>query len=186
MAANELRAAAGSVDVTDLNQPKLANQDKPDKHAKQDKRRYIPNLTQQMATAETNYHRIQRLMGDFDKVESLQVTLQAMGAAPATELYLQIVERFTYTMTLEVQLGSGDKWWQKPIYVRLYHDMRMAEVVKSADYGQYHGSYGYPNNQGLMADEKAQLNNYLELLLQQAMQHGTHLHHQPVKALEAV
>ena len=143
------------------------------------KRRYIPNLTQQMATAEANYHRLQRLIGSFDDVESLSVTLQQLTTAPAIELRLRFLERFSYTTTLEVQLGAGEQWWQKPLHLRLYHDMRMAEVVKSADYRQYRGSYGYPNNQGLMADEKAQLNSYLALLLQQAMQHGTHLQRQP-------
>ena len=143
------------------------------------KRRYVPNLTQQMAVAEANYHRLQRLMGDFGQLDSLQVTLQ-QGAA-STQLQLTIIERFNYTMTIEVQLGSADQWWVKPLHLRLYHDMRMAEVVKSDDYRQYRGSYGYPNDQGIMADEKAQLNNYLALLLQQALQHGTHLHKQPTE-----
>ena len=93
------------------------------------KRRYIPNLTQQMATAEANYHRLQRLMGSFEDIDSLRVTLQQMGAAPATELHLRFIERFNYTATLEVQLGTGEQWWQKPLHLRLYHDMRMAEVV---------------------------------------------------------
>lgn len=143
------------------------------------KRRYVPNLTQQMAVAEANYHRLQRLMGDFDQLDSLQITLQ-QGVA-STQLQLNIIERFNYTMTLEVQLGTADQWWVKPLYLRLYHDMRMAEVVKSDDYRQYRGSYGYPNDQGIMADEKAQLNNYLALLLQQALQHGMHLHKQPAE-----
>jgi len=150
------------------------------------KRRYIPNLTQQMATAEFNYHRLQRLIGSFDDVDSLSVTLQQVTAAPAIELHLRFLERFNYTTTLEVQLGGGKQWWQKPLHLRLYHDMRMAEVVKSADYRQYRGSYGYPNNQGLMADEKAQLNSYLALLLQQAMQHGTHLRRQPRQVTEVL
>jgi len=150
------------------------------------KRRYIPNLTQQMATAEANYHRLQRLMGSFDTLESLIVTLHQVGESPTAELHLRFIERFNYTATLEVQLGGGEQWWQKPLHLRLYHDMRMAEVVKSADYRQYRGSYGYPNNQGLMADEKAQLNSYLALLLQQAMQHGTHLKRQPRQIIEAL
>ncbi|MDP6189200.1 MAG: DUF1249 domain-containing protein [Gammaproteobacteria bacterium] len=139
------------------------------------KRRYIPNLTRQMAVAEANYHRLQRLLGNFTQLASLQVTLQHRHGAAATQLQMQVVERFSYTTTLEVQLGGGANWWHKPLHVRLYHDMRMAEVVKSADYRQYRGSYGYINNQGLVADEKAQLNSYLALLLQQALQHGTHV-----------
>jgi uncharacterized protein YqiB (DUF1249 family) len=148
------------------------------------KRRYVPNLTQQMAVAEANYHRLQRLMGDFEELDSLRITLQQ--GATSTQLQLTIIERFNYTMTLEVQLGSADQWWVKPLHLRLYHDMRMAEVVKSDDYRQYRGSYGYPNGQGIMADEKAQLNNYLALLLQQALQHGTHLHKQPAEMAAAL
>ncbi len=140
------------------------------------KRRYVPNLTQQMAVAEANYHRLQRLMGDFDQLDSLGITLQQGGVT--SQLRLTVLERFNYTMTLEVQLASADQWWVKPLHMRLYHDMRMAEVVKSGDYRQYHGSYGYPNDLGVMADEKAQLNNYLALLLQQALQHGTRLEKQ--------
>lgn len=142
------------------------------------KRRYIPNLTRQMAVAETNYHRLQRLLGDLKQLKSLQVTLQHEEALPSTQLHIKVIERFNYTTTLEIQLGSGSSWWHKPLHVRLYHDVRMAEVVKSADYRQYRGSYGYPNAQGLVADEKAQLNSYLALLLQQAVQHGTHLQRQ--------
>ena len=142
------------------------------------KRRYIPNLTRQMAVAEANYHRLQRLLGELTQLTAWQITLQPMHGAPATQLCIQIIERFSYTTTLEVQLGGEMNWWHKPLHVRLYQDMRMAEVVKSADYRQYRGSYGYPNNQGLVADEKAQLNSYLALLLQQALQHGTQVQRQ--------
>ena len=150
-----------------------------------EKRRYIPDLTRQMAVAEVNYHRLQRLLGEFTQLATLQVTLQHGHGAAATQLQVQVIERFSYTTTLEVQLGGGAKWWQKPLHVRLYHDMRMAEVVKSADYRQYRGSYGFVNNQGLVADEKAQLNSYLALLLKQALQHGTHAQRQVEEVAKA-
>ena len=146
-------------------------------------RRYVPNITQQMAMAEANYQRLQRLLGDLEQTHAVDVTLCAHSDEhqdQLTQLAFTIVERFRYTMTLAVQLGDPKQWWNQPLYVRIYHDVRMAEVVKSDNFRQYYGRYSYPNKLGLMANEKAQLNAYLAQLLRQALQHGIKRQHRPL------
>jgi uncharacterized protein YqiB (DUF1249 family) len=136
------------------------------------RQRYCPDLSQQMAMAAANYHRLQRLLGDFTSLKQKSYQLGG-GSAVGTELTVKLIQRFTYTMTLELRqpavlCGSPDL----VIMVRLYHDMRLAEVVQPTGFSQYRGLYGMPDPNGYGVDEKAQLNRLLAEWLQQCLDYG--------------
>ena len=136
------------------------------------KKRYVPDLRLQMASCESNYHKIMRLMPDLDDCEVRQFDICWHQHRAVVEL--RVEERFTYTTTLRVQqCYQQNRWVSMPaLVVRLYHDARMAEVICRKKRRQLQGSYAYPNDQMHQPDEKAQLNSYLGEWLSQCLAHG--------------
>ncbi|MEH6472006.1 MAG: DUF1249 domain-containing protein [Halopseudomonas sp.] len=136
------------------------------------KKRYVPDLSAQMACCESNYHKLMRLLPDFDEVDLRQFQVSWHQHRALVEI--KVEERFAYTTTLRIEQRYQDSSWvQMPaLMVRLYHDARMAEVVCRKQRRQLRGSYGYPNEQMHQPDEKAQLNCYLGEWLSQCQAHG--------------
>lgn len=136
------------------------------------KQRYCPDPGQQLAMAAANYHRLQRLLRDVGNLEQRVYQLGGTSSTK-TELRITVIQRFTYTTTLELRqpevLGGIQKL---ALAVRLYHDMQLAEVVKSTGFGQYQGRYALPDPHGHSVDEKAQLNRLLAEWLQQCLGYG--------------
>ncbi len=136
------------------------------------KRKYVPDLSRQMAICETNYARIMKLMPDLDRrdVRNFQISWQNHQA----ELEIRVDERFRYTSTVVVRhrFASDLPWLAAPaMVVRLYHDAAMAEVV-CLQRKQLSGAYPYPNRQMHQPDEKNQLNQHLGEWLSECLQHG--------------
>lgn len=136
------------------------------------KKRYVPDLSAQMACCESNYHKLMRLLPRFDVVDLHQ--FQISWPQHRVQVEMQVQERFAYTSTLCIeQHHQGDGWIQMPaLIVRLYHDARMAEVVCRKQRSQLRGRYPYPNQQMHQPDEKAQLNRYLSEWLNQCLAQG--------------
>ena len=136
------------------------------------KKRYIPDLSAQISCCESNYHKLMRLLPDFDAVDLRQ--FQISWQQHRAQVDMKVEERFAYTSTLRIeQRYQDDCWVQMPVLlVRLHHDARMAEVVCRKQYNQLRGSYAYPNTQMYQPDEKAQLNRYLSEWLNQCLAHG--------------
>ncbi len=136
------------------------------------KKRYVPDLSAQMACGESNYHKLMRLLPDFDVVDLRQ--FQISWQQHRAQIEMRVEERFAYTSTLRIEQRYQDhSWVQMPaLIVRLYHDARMAEVVCRKRRRQLRGSYRYPNEQMHHPDEKAQLNRYLGEWLNQCLAHG--------------
>lgn len=137
------------------------------------KRKYIPDLTRQMAICEANYARLNKLMPDMDEVD-LRCFLLAEGDEQV-RVCIEVTERFTYTTTLQISQSSSNRHSlldSPALLVRLYHDARMAEVVCMKYRRQLAGSYPYPNRDMHQPDEKAQLNNYLGEWLGHCLCHG--------------
>ncbi len=136
------------------------------------RKKYIPDLSKQMASCEANYLRLLKLMPDMDELD--QRSFQIQWQEHQAYVDLTVEERFTYTTTLRIeQRYENQSWIDMPtLQVRLYHDARMAEVVSSEHRRQLRGSYEYPNQQMRHPDEKAQLNQYLAEWLSQCLSHG--------------
>lgn len=136
------------------------------------RKRYVPDLSAQMASCESNYHKVMRLIPDLDDCDLREFQISWHHHRARVEI--RVEERFTYTTTLRVeQLYEDSRWIRMPaLMVRLYHDARMAEVICRKQKRQLQGSYTYPNEQMHQPDEKAQLNNYLGEWLSQCLAHG--------------
>ena len=135
-------------------------------------RKYVPDVTKQIATAEANYLRLLKLLGDLNQFIEASIEWPTRDLKRVERLSIKSTERFNYTLTLQVVFDSAQSWCSSELTVRVYQDMCMAEVVKADNCKQYQGSYGYPNEQGLMPDEKSQVNLYFQSLLQQAKAEG--------------
>lgn len=138
---------------------------------------YKVNLREQMACCEANYARLLKLMPEFDDQNQWQYETR-VGEASLT-LAIEITERAPYTTMLSVQQCSGiSDWCSAPqMQVRLYHDVRMAEVIAWREHRRLQARYDYPNSAMYQQDEKAQLNSYLADCLMQVIEHG----HLPVR-----
>ncbi|MCW8884017.1 MAG: DUF1249 domain-containing protein [Motiliproteus sp.] len=136
------------------------------------KKKYIPDLQKQMASCESNYLRLMKLMPDMDDRDHR--CFHILWHDHQAKVDLNVEERFTYTTTVRIeQRYENQSWVEMPaLIVRLYHDARMAEVICRQQRRQLQGRYEYPNKQMHHPDEKAQLNQYLGEWLNQCLAHG--------------
>lgn len=139
---------------------------------------YKVDLREQMACCEGNYLRLMKLMPEFDDTQHWHY--ETTVGDNALSLTLEITERAPYTTMLNVSQCSGvSDWCVAPeIQVRLYHDVRMAEVVAWREHRRLQVRYAYPNKAMYQQDEKSQQNQYLADCLRQLLDHG----HMPIDA----
>ncbi len=137
------------------------------------KRKYVPDLTRQMAICEVNYARLNKLMPDLEECDMRE--FQLVWGKHQVQIRFEVEERFVYTTTLQIsqQEHNGSSWLESPaLVVRLYHDARMAEVICLKRRRQLSGAYPYPNRDMHQPDEKVQLNHYLGEWLSHCQQYG--------------
>ncbi|PIE20769.1 MAG: hypothetical protein CSA61_01015 [Neptuniibacter caesariensis] len=137
------------------------------------KRKYIPDLSRQMAQCEANYHRIMKLLPDLDSCDERE--FKVSWPEHQVFLRLKVDERFKYTSTLLVSHSyeQSSPWLESAgLVVRLYHDAGMAEVICMQRRKQLSGVYPYPNRNMHQPDEKVQLNAYLGEWLSECLRYG--------------
>jgi len=137
------------------------------------KRKYVPDLTRQMAICEANYARLVKLMPDTDTCDLRE--FQVVWGEHQAHIRIEVEERFTYTTTLQISQQDMlvESWLESPaLVVRLYHDAGMAEVICMKRRRQLSGVYPYPNREMRQPDEKVQLNSYLGEWLSHCLQYG--------------
>lgn len=81
---------------------------------------------------ESNYIRLGSLLPDISELADKQTGHWVSDVASDCALYLQIVERTRYTTTVHLTYyfdEGGDPVADPDLYVRVYHDARMAEVM---------------------------------------------------------
>ncbi len=166
------------------------------------KRRYVPNLIADMAECDANYIRLLRLFPFMAQDDVLQfgvdssshsVTSQAgneqinLGVEGRTEdgaiVTVRINERCPYTTMLTLKVSNEeDKPWVKwpTLDVRVYHDIKSAEVVSFERHKNFKFRYTTPNQQMFQPDEKSQINKYFGELLAFCYEHGHSLEPVPV------
>lgn len=154
------------------------------------------------ADCEANYLRLCRLLPDIVTLaEQARLEADASSGQFATNLHgrelqlelsgdeavrlkLNIEEQCRYTTALGLELaytgcGLFTRFVAEPagalaanLQVKMYHDLRLAEVVAVKGKRVGLASYSYPNNLMFQPDEKAQQNLFLAELLSQFVQHG--------------
>lgn len=132
-------------------------------------RKYVPHLPSMLAICEANYARMMRLLPDVD-TEHMQYQF---SAGHSLQYQIRIIESARYTSTLEMQQVSatGPKFLQPTMHVRLYHDARVAEVIKNQRVGSLKASYPYPNQSMHQKNEKQMVNQFLAEWLKFCLQH---------------
>lgn len=146
------------------------------------RRRYVPNLVADMAECDANYIRLHRLfphMSDQDQLEFGVDSGQANTVSSLTEdgarVVISIIERCPYTTMMVVKVSSDeDKPWIRwpTLEVRVYHDIKSAEVVSFERHRNFKFRYHTPNQQLFQPDEKSQINRYFGELLTFCYEHG--------------
>lgn len=152
------------------------------------RRRYVPNLIKDMAECDANFIRLHKLFPMMSEEDSLEfgvdsgvrgTGVQGTGVQGTTEdgatVTITITERCRYTTMLSVEVSSSeDKPWVRwpTLEVRVYHDIKSAEVVSFERHRNFKFRYQTPNQQMFQPDEKSQINRYFGELLTFCYQHG--------------
>ena len=133
---------------------------------------YVPDLKVLAGICENNFMLLLKLLPAQMAGDSREFNIS--NNQQHTVIRLSISEQFKYTTTIEVeQLCSLKNYLSPPkMLVRLYHDVRMAEVVSFDNQHRFNGVYHYPNDQMRQPDEKHQINHFLSDWLQHCLQHG--------------
>lgn len=132
-------------------------------------RKYVPHLPSMQAVCELNYRHFLQVLPDCDTADlRYDFTIKQ-----ALRYRITITEtaRYTTTLTME-QLNAHSPAYLKPaMTVRLYHDVRLAEVISSQHTGAFAPSYAYPNNKMRQRNEKQMVNLFLAEWLAFCLKH---------------
>ena len=154
------------------------------KKLNQSGRRYVPDLSQDLASCDANYIRMLKLFPSYAEDDELRFALEIGGAS--TQVDLDVIERCPYTtfIDLKVSGGLGDLDWLAwpQLSVCLYHDLSTAEVLTIGSHQKLNQRYELPNAALHHPDEKAQVNRALGDLLAACIEHGRIL--EPVLLLD--
>ena len=135
---------------------------------------YVPDLIADMAECDANYIRLQKLFPDMDAETDLKFGIRTTTQEGAT-VVIRITERCPFTTMLTVKVTSEDdelflKW--PSLDVRIYHDVRSAEVIRFERHKNFRFRYPTPNDNMFQPDEKSQINKFLGELLTHCIEHG--------------
>ncbi|MGI9323488.1 MAG: DUF1249 domain-containing protein [Pseudomonadales bacterium] len=135
---------------------------------------YVPDLAADMAECDANYLRLRRLFPGMDEKDELHFGIQGHTAEGA-EVNIQVGKRCPFTTMILVEVTSDrDKPFIRwpSLSVRVYHDVKSAEVVQFERHRNFRYRYPIPNKQMFAPDEKSQINKFLGELLTHCIEHG--------------
>lgn len=121
---------------------------------------YIPYLPDFLSLCERNYAALHRLLP-----ATLQVGASSDIQCGVTTVYrLTVLEVAPFTTRLKIELQRSEQsdyqlfFFQPSFDVQLYHDARLAEVVRMQQQWRFAAVYPYPNATMSQPDEKRQIN----------------------------
>ncbi|RHW77650.1 DUF1249 domain-containing protein [Colwellia sp. RSH04] len=132
---------------------------------KQKQRKYQPNLVSLMTLCSNNYMLLTKLLAGNDKLNEQRQFF--INESLAYRIKIIEITRYTSVVTIEQQTIKAinnakiANLFKPRMEIRLYHDARMAEVIKSQDVRQIKPRYDYPNRHMHQQDEKQQINQFL-------------------------
>lgn len=135
---------------------------------------YVPDLVADMAECDANYLRLRQLFPNMDGEDDIRFGIKGQMEDGAT-VTIVVTERFRFTTMLSVKVESDeDKPWIRwpSLSLRMYHDVRSAEVVQFERHGNFRSRYPTPNKHMFAPDEKSQINKFLGELLAFCIEHG--------------
>jgi hypothetical protein len=128
----------------------------------QDKSRYQPNVSAFLALCGRNYALILKWLPDVGEADTSWIVEGEFGS-----LAITLVENTRYTQLVEISRNLPHSLFvsSPTVVVRIYHDAQLAEVLTSQQIFSFKPVYDYPNIHMHQADEKFQVNAFLEELL---------------------
>jgi uncharacterized protein YqiB (DUF1249 family) len=134
----------------------------------------VPDLVADMAECDANYIRLRQLFPDMQTEDDLAFGIKTRTEAGASVL-INITERCPFTTMLTVNVSSENdhpfiRW--PSLDVRIYHDVRSAEVIRFERHKNFRFRYPMPNENLFQPDEKSQINRFLGELLTHCIEHG--------------
>ncbi len=132
------------------------------------KPKYKFDIKLMSADCELNYARLCRMLPATTQPDAVaddcELKVDVAPGQPATLRFL-IKERSPYTTTIDVQISldglDAAAAASTELLVRMYHDVRMAEVIFCSRNTRGLASFSYPNDAMFQPDEKAQQNRFL-------------------------
>lgn len=122
------------------------------------RKKYVPDLQEMQSLAQRNYHAAAGLLADDYQVGDCR-TLQL---GEQLTYSVRVLSDAPYTTDLQIeQCNQGPAYLQARFTVRLYHDVRLAEIIESQGLERFSASYEQPNPQMHQRDEKRQVNHFL-------------------------
>ncbi len=136
------------------------------------KPRYKIDFARHMTECDANYVRMMKLLPNLHEEDAWQFGVDVGSSHWQVDIVVQ--ERAKYTTTVQVSQADNLGSWSEPLrlQVRLYHDARMAEVLRWQHHYQVQPRYEYPNQQMYQSDEKAQFNRFLGEWLNHCLTNG--------------
>jgi len=134
--------------------------------------RYKVDLVELQNACAANYVRLLRLLPQMRELREMSQLSQhgslsrrvalSLGDQSLGILVLEVLQACPYTTTLQVRQELSLSWLPVPqMEVQVYHDARMAEVVRAEHTRRFLSCYPYPNAAMHQPDEKTQLNLFL-------------------------
>ena len=139
--------------------------------------RYCPNLASDGAECDANYIRLCRLMPEMSDNDRIQFGI-AWKHHDAARISMEVIERCRYTTVIGMyfsDLGAiaTNRWvGLRAMHIRVYHDLKTAEVVSCDQVRQFKSRYEYPNAGMQHPDEKSQMNHFLGEILTHCLANG--------------
>ena len=140
----------------------------------QSRKRYVPDLIADMAECDANYIRLLKVFPTLKEIEHIEFGVQGT-TEDGVVVSILIEERCPYTTMLAVNVDTKQEqpWVKWPsLKVRMYHDLKTAEVISFERHRRFKYRYQTPNRNLFQADEKSQINRFFGELLTFCIHHG--------------
>jgi len=140
------------------------------------RRRSRFDLASLQAQCALNYARLSRLLPEIRELGSRKQIALSQGGQDFGVLHFEVLEVCPWTSSVQLSHDYSGTWLHLPrLVVRLYHDLRLAEVMSTQHNRPLASRYPYPNTAMQQPDEKSQLNGFLGQCLHHCLAVGHEL-----------
>lgn len=137
------------------------------------KEHYVVDLSALQALYERNYLNLRRLLPKMHEDNYSRTIAFTSNYSLVNHLTFTILENSPYTSYLLLKQDNLISWLASPaLYIRCYHDAKLAEITFAQNTRSFKGVYAYPNKAMHQPDEKRQLNQFLEEWLLRCLSSG--------------
>lgn len=134
---------------------------------------YAVDLSGLHAIYERNYARLMRLLPHIREDGYKRSFAFTSDQRIKTRLNFSVLENSPYTSYTLLKQDNLLDWLPAPeLYIRCYHDAKLAEITSAQNTRSFKGIYAYPNKAMHQPDEKRQLNQFLEEWLERCLLSG--------------